>query len=192
MSVKRQELIDTAIKLFAKNGFHGTGIDRIAEEAKVSKKTMYHHFRSKEELILAALKHHDSLFRNFFMKSVNQLSDSPYERLLGIFDVAHAWFSDGEFYGCMFINATGEYSTSKTAIRDACVDFKRQMTAYVEELALSANVSDATGLAETLALLLEGSIVTAQVAGKPDSANTAKVAAKVLIDNAIASNVQAV
>ncbi len=185
LSLKRQELVDTAIKLFAQHGYHGTGIDRIAEEAGVSKKTMYNHFRSKEELILAALKHHDGLFRNDFMRGVEQVSDDPYERLLGIFDVANVWFSDHEFYGCMFINAVGEYSNRDSAIRDACQQFKRQFTAYIEALAVAAGASDPVGLAHTLALLLEGAIVTAQVAGRPDSAATAKGAAKVLIDNAL-------
>ena len=184
MSQKRQELVDTAIRLFSENGFHNTGIDMIAQEANVSKKTMYHHFRSKEELILAALRHHDGLFRNFFMKSVNGLGDSPRDRLIGIFDVAHAWFSDKQFYGCMFINAIGEYADREDAIRNACQSFKTQMTAFVQELAEEAGVSNPSQLAEALALLLEGAIVTAQVAGKPDSAATAKSVAKVLIDNA--------
>jgi AcrR family transcriptional regulator len=188
MSQKRQDLVDTAVRLFSEHGFHNTGIDWIAEEAKVSKKTMYHHFRSKEELILAALKHHDGLFRNSFMKSVNGLSDSPYERLLGIFDVANAWFSDRAFYGCMFINAIGEYSTREDAISQACQAFKAQMTAFVEELATEAHVNNPAELAETLALLLEGAIVTSQVAGNPNSASVAKAAAKVLIDNAIQDN----
>jgi AcrR family transcriptional regulator len=185
MSKKRQDLVDTAIQLFAEHGFHNTGIDLIAQEANVSKKTMYHHFRSKEELILAALKHHDGLFRNFFMRSVKGLSDSPYEQLVGIFDVAHAWFSDKEFYGCMFINAIGEYANREDAIRNACQEFKSQMTSFIEELAIEANAKNPTELAETLSLLLEGAIVTAQVAGRPNSAETAKVAAKVLIDNAM-------
>ncbi|MGH1543798.1 MAG: TetR/AcrR family transcriptional regulator [Arenicella sp.] len=188
MSRKRQELIDTAITLFSKNGFHATGIDLIAKEANVSKKTMYNHFRSKEELTLAALKHHDALFRNNFMKSVNQLSESPLRRLLGIFEVAHHWFSDNNFYGCMFINAIGEYSNKDTPIRRACQDFKTQMTSYVEETAAAANIKNPGILAEKLALLLEGSIVTAQVAGKPDSAETAKAMAKVLIKDAVKNN----
>ena len=188
MSQKRQELVETAIRLFSEHGFHNTGIDWIAEEANVSKKTMYHHFRSKEELILAALKHHDGLFRNFFMKSVNGLSDSPYDRLLGIFDVASAWFSDKQFYGCMFINAIGEYADREDAIREACQSFKAQMTAFVRELATATEVANPAGLAETLSLLLEGAIVTAQVAGRLDSAATAKAAAKILIDNALPVN----
>ena len=187
MSKKRQELIDTAISLFAEHGFHNTGIDWIAREANVSKKTMYSHFRSKEELILAALKHHDGLFRNFFMKSVNDLADKPYERLLGIFDVANIWFSDKKFYGCMFINAIGEYANREDAINQACQSFKSQMTAFIEELAKEAKVANPSELARALSILLEGAIVTAQVAGTPESAKTARVAAKVLIDNAIAA-----
>jgi len=190
MSIKRQVLVDTAIKLFAEHGFHNTGIDWIAQEANVSKKTMYHHFRSKEELIIAALKHHDGLFRNFFMQSVTSLSASPYERLLGIFDVANIWFSDKQFYGCMFINAIGEYADREDAIRQACQSFKAQMTSFIEELAAKANIENASELAETLSLLLEGAIVTAQVAGRPDSANTAKLAAQVLINNALQKNVE--
>ena len=185
MSQKRQELIDTAIRLFSEHGFHATGIDRIAEEANVSKKTMYHHFRSKEELILAALKHHDGLFRNFFMKSVNGTSTSPYERLLGIFDVADAWFSDKQFYGCMFINAIGEYSNRETAILEACKSFKTQMKAFVEELVAAAGIPNPAGLAESLSLLLEGAIVTAQVSGQAESSQTAKQAARVLINSAM-------
>ncbi len=184
MSRKRQDLIDTAIDLFRANGFHGTGIDKIADEAHVSKKTMYHHFRSKEELILASLRHYDGLFRNSFMKSVNDISSSPEDRLIGIFDFAHQWFIDNRFYGCMFINAIGEYSNQDTAIRSVCQDFKQQVADYILELVNSTDVADPEELADLLALLFEGSIVTAQVMGNPDSAETAKKAARILIDNA--------
>ncbi|NKB38697.1 MAG: TetR family transcriptional regulator [Gammaproteobacteria bacterium] len=183
MSKKRQELIDTAIRLFGQHGFHATGIDWIAEEANVSKKTMYQHFRSKDELIVAALKHHDGLFRNFFMRAVEDSAETPYERLIAIFDVAHAWFSQHDFYGCMFINAIGEYSNKNTAIQQTCIEFKRLMSSYIEELANLLAVENPVELASELAILLEGSIVTAQVSRNPNAASTAKKAAKILIDN---------
>lgn len=185
MSVKRQNLVDTAINLFAAHGFHATGIDRIAEEANVSKKTMYNHFRSKEELIIAALKQQDGLFRNEFMRGVNKLADEPYDRLLAVFDVAQAWFAKDNFFGCMFINVIGEYSSRNAAIQQVCKEFKRLMRGYIEELAVEAGVPEASKLADELAILLEGAIVTAQVSGTPNSAATAKSAAKILIDNAL-------
>ncbi len=186
-SAKRQQLIDTAIELFNAHGFHGVGIDRIAHAAHVSKKTMYHHFRSKEELILAALRHHDGLFRNNFMKAVQASAPTPRERLLAIFDVAQAWFGDNKFYGCMFINAVGEYSEPDTPIRDACKDFKRQLLAFFVELASEAGLETPGEVAASLAILLEGAIVTAQVSGRPDSARTARHAAAVLIERATPS-----
>ncbi len=185
MSVKRQQLIDTAITLFNAHGFHAVGIDRIAKEAKVTKKTMYHHFHSKDELILAALHHHDGLFRNSFMNGVKNNFDTPIDRLLGIFDVAHQWFSDHQFYGCIFINAVGEYADKNTPIRDACKAFKNQMRQFILQLATEVKVKDPETLSNTLAILLEGSIVTAQVSGNPNSAKQAQAAARILIDASI-------
>ena len=185
MTAKRQHLIETAIRLFSEYGFHGTGIDLIADQANVSKKTMYKYFRSKEELILAALKHHDGVFRNDFMRGVDQLGGSAYDRLLNIFDVAYNWFSDNRFYGCMYINAIGEYSDKQTPIREVCKEFKRLMRSYIEQLAIDAKLENPMEIADTLSILLEGSIVTAQVSGKPDAAISARQGAKILIDNAL-------
>lgn len=185
MSQKRQDLIDAAIVLFTENGFHATGIDRIAEVAKVSKKTMYHHFRSKEELILAALRHHDGLFRNHFMKSVDKSGATPYERLISIFDVADDWFSTPQFYGCMFINAVSEYSRQDTAIREICKEFKKQMLCFIESLVKDAGIEEYTVIAASISILLEGAIVTSQVSNTTNVAESAKFAAKILIDSAL-------
>ncbi|MEJ8567154.1 TetR/AcrR family transcriptional regulator [Elongatibacter sediminis] len=189
MSKKRLQLIETAVELFNEHGFHGVGIDRIAEAAGVSKKTMYHHFRSKEELILAALRHHDGLFRNQFMKGVEAAADTPRERLLAIFDVAEAWFASNRFFGCLFINAVGEYAEPDTPIRGVCRQFKQLMRGYIEDLAREAGAPDAPALADALALLLEGAIVTAQVSGNPSAAESARQAAAVLIDHALSGSV---
>ncbi|MCG8379492.1 MAG: TetR/AcrR family transcriptional regulator [Proteobacteria bacterium] len=184
MSSKREQLIETAIELFAKNGFHATGVDTILAHAGVAKKTLYTHFRTKEELILAALRQHDGQFRNHFMKSVDAIADTPREKLLAIFDVTKSWFSQNNFYGCMFINAIGEYSEKNTSIREVCKEYKRLMRNYMKDLAEQAGINDAEELANELSLLLEGSIVTAQVSEQTEeAADTAKRVAKTLIDS---------
>ncbi|MFT5426148.1 MAG: AcrR family transcriptional regulator [Gammaproteobacteria bacterium] len=185
MSSKREQLIETAARLFAKNGFHATGIDMILAEAGIAKKTLYNHFRTKDELILAALRKHDGEFRNNFMKSVEELAETPEARLLAIFDVAKIWFSDNNFYGCMFINAVGEYSEQDSAVREVCKEFKRLMRGYIKSLAEQAGIKEVEDLTSELALLLEGSIVTAQVSELNDkAADTAKRIARTLIENA--------
>jgi Transcriptional regulator len=123
---KREHLIETAQRLFSRNGYHGTGIDMILKESGVAKKTLYYHFQSKEDLIVEVLKRYDEQFSVMVDRKVNQLADNPKDRLLAIFDVAHEWFSDKHFYGCMFINAIGEYSHTDSSIRDACKGFKKK------------------------------------------------------------------
>jgi len=123
---RREHLVSTAQRLFSVNGYHATGIDLILKESGVAKKTLYYHFQSKEELIVEVLKRYDEEFCEMVDRRVKQLADSPKDRLLAIFDVAHEWFLDKHFYGCMFINAIGEYSNTDSSIRDTCKEFKKK------------------------------------------------------------------
>ena len=178
---RREHIISTAIELFREYGYHATGIDRIVDEAGVSKKTLYAHFHSKEELLIAALRHYDGLFRNNFMRKVDQTAKTPRDRLLAIFDVAEAWFSQNKFFGCMFINVIGEYSKKESPIRDICRQFKQLMRNYIKELCVQAGAKEPDVLADKLALLFEGAVVTSQVSQKPQAAKTAKDIARSLI-----------
>lgn len=182
---RRDHLMAVARDLFMQHGFHGTGIDRILREAGVSKKTLYTHFRSKDELILAVLKAHDGSFRNHFMRQVEQASTVPRTRLMAVFDVAEAWFDTPSFFGCVFINAVGEYSEADTPIRNACRDFKKQMTDFIVRLAKDAGAENPLSLGNQLSLLLEGAIVTAQVSDKGQAVAAARSAATVLVDQAL-------
>lgn len=181
---KRDHLIQTASRLFSKNGYHGTGIDLILKESGVAKKTLYYHFQSKEDLIVEVLKRYDEQFRTMVDKRVRELAESPKERLLAIFDVAHEWFSDKHFYGCMFINAISEYSDTNSSIRDACKAFKEEIRQYMEGFCVEGRFNEPRELSESLALLLEGSIVMAQVSQKPSAAEIAKKTAKLLLNEA--------
>jgi AcrR family transcriptional regulator len=178
---RRDDIIKTAVGLFGKHGFHGTGVDMIMREAKVSKKTMYNYFRSKDEIILATLQYYDGLFRNNFMKQVNKSASTPEKKLLGLFDVAKDWFMQDNFFGCMFINAVGEYSDANTPIHNICLNFKTQIHDFIKELAIKTHTDNPDGLADELALLLEGAIVTAQVGKNPAAADIAKTSAQRII-----------
>lgn len=184
---RRSDIIETAITLFCQNGFHGTSVDLIMVAAKVSKKTLYTYFRSKDELILACLQHYDGLFRNNFMKQVENTAPLPKEKLLGIFDVAKGWFMQNSFFGCMFINVIGEYSEQDTPLRNIARNFKAQLRAFIRELCVEAGAKEPDSLADALALLLEGAIVTAQVNNKPEAADIAKQAARAVIGQYFAS-----
>ena len=182
---KRDQLIQAALKLFAKNGIHATGVDTIVEQSGVTKKTLYAHFRTKEELVLAVLRHYDGLARNELMRKVESGGTTPRARLLAIFDFAQHWFQQNNFYGCLFINAIGEFSGKATPIRQICKEYKKLVKSYIHSLCKQAGAKDPQALAEELVLLLEGATVTAQVSQNPKTAKIAKRAAKALIDTAI-------
>ncbi len=119
------------------------------------------------------------------MRKVENGGKTPRARLLAVFDVAQQWFNQNNFHGCLFINTIGEFSDKDTPIRQICKEYKKLVKAYIYSLCKQAGASDPLGLAEELALLLEGATVTAQVSQNFKTAHIAKRAAKALIDKAI-------
>jgi AcrR family transcriptional regulator len=188
MSKKRDQLVEAALELFSREGFHATGIDKILGAAGVAKMTLYKHFRSKEELILAVLRLRDERWRNRFMLGVERRAKEPEDRLLAMFDQLGEWFADEGFSGCMFINATAEYADHGDPIHAASAEHKRLVEKYVRGLAGQAGVVEPGVLASQLCLLMEGAVVLTQVCPADDggcAAARAKVAAGVLLEHAL-------
>lgn len=186
---RRDDLIETALRLFYQNGFHATGIDKILAESGVAKMTLYKHFRSKDELVLAALRRRDEQFRNWLMGVMDHASPDPKARLLSLFDALDDWFngramSGQGFHGCAFIKAAGEFGEPEDPVRRACAEHKRAILDYLTKLAAEAGAADPKALAEQLAMLKEGAIVTAQVQSQPLAALQAKVIAQGLVEAA--------
>ena len=178
---KREQVVTEALKLFYRDGFNATGVDRISAEAGVSKKTLYNHFKSKDELVLATLRKRDGLFRNRIMRETERLASTPRERLLAIFDAHDTWFKEKDFSGCMFINAAAEFSPHDDANHIVSAEHKRLVRDYIRELAEQAGAGDPQALAAQLHLLLEGAIVEAHVSGNKDAASLAKAMAAVIV-----------
>lgn len=181
---KREVIVSQALKLFYRDGFNATGVERIIKEAGVSKKTLYNHFRSKDELVLATLRKRDELFRNSIIRETERLGSSPRDRLLTLFDAHHQWFQEKEFSGCMFINASAEFSAQDDPRHIICAEHKRLVRDYIRDQAELAGIKDPEALARKLNLLLDGAIVDAHVSGNKDSARIAKEMAEVFVERA--------
>ena len=182
----RDRLIDTAITLFNRHGFHATGVDRIVAVARVAKKTLYAHFPSKEDLILAALSRKRAACADKFLPAVLASSDDPKDRLLGLFELAKGWFNDPDFYGCIFVNAAVEYSEPSHPINASAREYKTLLRNFARDQAQAGGAADPDDLADKIALLFEGATTVAQVSARPDAATTAKQIAVQLIDQAFA------
>ncbi len=163
---RRNELIDAAMRVFYRHGFHASSLDDIQKEGGISRMTLYNHFKSKDDLIVAAMRRRDEIFRNRLMKFVESASKDARERILAVFDFHEEWFAGSEFCGCMFINAAAEFSVADSAPRRLASDHKQEIVRYLRELCVAAGVADPADMAERLNILLEGSIVAARVVGQ--------------------------
>ena len=178
---KRDELVRKALEVFYKNGFHATGMDLLVTKTGVSKTSMYKHFRTKEELILATLRLRDDMFRNWLYRRIKELGVTPEKQLLAMFDVLNEWFSQNEFRGCMFIKASAEFQDKTHPIHVQAAEHKRLLLSWIAQIARAAGLRDPDDLARQLLLLKEGAIVTAAMGLSETPAKDAKHAAQTLI-----------
>lgn len=178
---RRNELVQKALIIFYRNGFHATGMDLVASETGISKTSMYKYFRTKEDLILAVLRLRDETFRNWIIRRTEALGATPKEQLLSMFDALKEWFEEDSYRSCMFIKASGEYPDPEHPIHAQSTEHKRLLFVYVRDLATRAGVRDPEGLAKQLMILKEGAIVIAHFGHTDDPAGDAKAAAEVLV-----------
>ncbi|MGI9490032.1 MAG: TetR/AcrR family transcriptional regulator [Geminicoccaceae bacterium] len=181
---RRDDLVATAVKLFRKNGYHATGVDKILSESGVSKPTLYRHFDSKDDLIVAALKKWDIDCRAWLIGAMEERGDTPRDRLLALFDVLHDWFDDSDFQGCMFINATVEFADQDNPIHLVAREHKQTFAAQIRDIVASARAKDPADVTSALMLLMEGAIVTAHIYGKNEAAKRAKAIARTILAEA--------
>jgi AcrR family transcriptional regulator len=172
----KERILETADRLFYLQGIRAIGVDTIAAEIGISKRTLYNHFPSKDALISAYLA------RRFVQP---QPSDKPpAEQILGTFDRLERGFASKGFRGCPFVNAVAELGTEDKSVRKIAVAFKESRRLWFRDLLLQLGVSDAEGLATQLTLLVDGSIAQDLVRNDPSMARAAKEAARVLLGNA--------
>lgn len=182
-SRKREKIIETALTLFCRDGFHATGIDRIVQESGVAKMTLYNHFKCKEELILTVLRRKDELWRNWFRQEVEGRSQDPKTRILTIFDCLHESIQETEFNGCLFSLASQEYPEEDNPIRAAAAEHKRLVKVYIVSILESLKVREPAAIACKISIVIEGVLSEAQVSNNAQAALNAKEIVELLLDN---------
>ncbi len=178
---KRDLLIATAFRLFYREGFHAVGIDTILAEAQLAKMTLYHHFASKEELIVAVLEQRSALVKEKVQAILKEAGPSPRKRLLAYFARYEAFFSSKEFNGCPFIRAVAEYPDIDTPVHQAVIRHKQSDIDTLQELLSGFDIADPKPVAHQIALLIEGALVSAHTFGNTSALAHARNAALALV-----------
>ncbi len=169
----RERILETADKLFYGRGIRAVGVDTIAAEIGISKRTLYNYFPSKDALIVAYLSR-----RSIPLETSDR---PPVEQILGVFDRLERSFAGKAFRGCPFVNAVAELGEPMHAANKIAVAFKEQRRIWFRKLLVQLDAADPDGLAMQLAILVDGAIAAALVRGDPSVARAAKEAARVLL-----------
>ena len=175
-----ERILAAADKLFYLQGIRAVGVDAVAEEAGVSKRTLYNHYPSKDALIAAYLT---ARFRHITP------SDAPaLEQVLGVFDRLERVCASNGYRGCPFVNAVTEVSDPKHPANQIAVQFKEGRRQWFKALLERLEVDDPDALATQLSILTDGALVTALVHSDPGYVRSARAAAETLIASARSRN----
>jgi AcrR family transcriptional regulator len=172
----QERILETTDRLFYRQGIRAVGVDTIAAAVGISKRTLYNHFPSKDELIVAYLT------RRF--RPISASDAPPAEQVLAEFDRLERNFASDGFRGCPFVNAVAELGEPTNAARGIAVAFKEQRRLWFRELLTRLGARDPDGLATQLSLLADGAIAAALVRGDPTVARAAREAARTLLSAA--------
>ncbi|TQR86760.1 TetR/AcrR family transcriptional regulator [Mycobacterium hodleri] len=179
----RQRILDAAVKLFYVDGINATGVERLATEASVSKRTLYQHFPSKEAVVEEYLRHIREGIGDPVQPDSAASKRSPRSRILALFEVPPG--GEGPLRGCPFHNAAVEAAGGMPEVHDIVEAHKRSYVDGVVALAQAAGAANPKLLGNQLAILFEGAAAMSTSLNDPSPWAQARKAAQTLLDEAV-------
>lgn len=160
----RERILVTAHDLFYRHGIRATGIDCIIKQAKVTKATFYRHFASKNNLIIAFLDYRHQGWITWFKATIYSNGNTLDDLIPTLLE----WFGSEDYRGCAFINSVGELGGTLPEVIQISLQHKQDMTAIVKDLL--SDTDDKEAMAQALSIVIDGSIIRAQLVQNPEEA----------------------
>ncbi len=177
----RERILETAYELFSRRAIRDVGIDEVVERAGVAKATLYRHFPSKDDLVVAFLERREERWtRAWVEEEARRRGTTPEEQLLAIFELFDEWFHRDDFEACSFVNVLLEMGPAHPA-GQASVRHLATIRSVVSGLAEEAELRDPESFARSMHILMKGSIVSA-TEGDAEAAQRARSMAALLIE----------
>jgi AcrR family transcriptional regulator len=177
----KDKVFQTAARLFYQHGYRAIGVDTIAAESGVGKMTLYRHYPSKDDLIVAYLKDHDDYFWNRF-EQITKDAPTAREKLFVFFDALQDYVKTPACHGCPFINVATEYPEVDHPGHRIAIEHKQAVRKRFRTLSQEAGARNPDMLADQLFLLMDGAYMSARMFGTNNPGSHVATAAKTLID----------
>lgn len=165
-SAARRRLLETASELFYREGIRAIGVDTIAQQSGVGKPTLYRHFSTKDDLIVAYLEEEDRTHWRWFDEVIATYEGSPKEQLLAWFQACAQRMSEPAFRGCPFLNTLAEIAEPDHPAHWRALEHERELRRRLAHLGQLARARDPLALADQLLLVLNGALTSASLFGE--------------------------
>ncbi|NGO47640.1 TetR/AcrR family transcriptional regulator [Streptomyces ureilyticus] len=167
-------------RLFYEHGIHAVGVDLIAAEAGVTKKTLYDRFGSKEQIVVEYLADRDERWRAFLAPRLDSASTAE-GRVLAVFDASRDWMEAHGSRGCSMVNAHAEIDDPAHPAYAVITGQKAWMLSLFTDLVRALEPAAPGSLARTLMLLHEGALVAHGLRIFPGALDHAREEARALL-----------
>jgi AcrR family transcriptional regulator len=177
----RKRLMETAADLFYRQGFRAVGVDTIAAESGVGKMTLYRHFESKEDLIVAYLEESHRQFWTWF-ETAMQPAETPADKLLAFFQALQDLTTKPSCHGCPFLNAVVDFPEADHPGHRVALTHKQSVRRRFLDLVTEARAAQPETLADQLFLLMDGAFMAVRMYGQAGPARETASAAQALLN----------
>jgi AcrR family transcriptional regulator len=179
----RTSILAAAERLFYDQGIGAVGVDAVADAAGVTKRTLYYHFESKDDLVAAYLDARDEATLEALRNTTGDRGTRPGDRVLGVFEFVERWAATSAYRGCPFNNAMAEQSVSPKVAAIAR-RHKATVRSWFEQRAAEGGAARPVEVGARLVVVLDGALNGAVVFRSPEPATVARGIAELVLDAA--------
>lgn len=178
MSIKKDNLLETAEHLFYKHGFRGVGLKQIITEANVATMTLYNHFESKEHLVEEVLKQRETRYWTYLNSFAASNTEAPF---IAAVKAHNKWLKEYSYKGDMFMRAIEDYAGTDNQIESIARSHKERLLQYFKNLAQAQKIHHWEDIAIQFTLLLEGTTSMTTLIGSEEASKHSIAMAQALI-----------
>lgn len=179
----REKILNAAYSLFRKEGFTRVSMDAIAERAGVTKRTVYYHFKSKDDIAADVLTDQNGFLLRQFQEWAGSAQQTPIQIVRNLFARLYDWADSETYLGSGFTRIATELADRPGhPARKAGSFHKKQVEQWLAGQLLEAGYTNAEGGARSCVMLIEGSMILALIHRDPAYIQAAGQAASALME----------
>ncbi len=180
----RERILECASGLFYRQGVRAVGVDLVVEKAGVAKTSLYRHFRTKDDLVVAFLQREDVDFWATWDGVAAKHANDPADELAAHMRWIGERLSRSNYRGCPQINVSAEFAEQNHPARQVARSHMHGLRSRLAVIAQRLEVKHPDDLAAQLALLINGAFVSSELLATGDATRILLASAHSLVEAA--------